>query len=161
MQTRPNGAAREVVATYQRYADAQRAVDALSDRGFDVQGLTIEGRGLRIVEHVTGRMNLGRAALQGAASGATLGLLLGVIFGLLNWFAPARSALIIALWGLLIGAFWGALFGLLAHRMSRGTRDFESVSAMEAETYDVTAPSDVAVEARRLLAELGVGSTSM
>lgn len=155
MQTRPNGAAREVVATYQRYADAQRAVDALSDQGFDVQGLTIEGRGLRIVEHVTGRMNLGRAALQGAASGATLGLLLGVIFGLLNWFAPARSALIIALWGVLIGAFWGAVFGFFAHWATRGMRDFASLRGLAAASYDVLVDEEHAARAKELLGSAG------
>jgi hypothetical protein len=156
MQTGPSGAAREVVASFDRYEDAQRVVDALSDRGFDVQGLAIEGRGLRIIERVTGRMDYGRAALQGAASGAMIGLFLGLIFGVLNWFAPAESALWLGFWGVVIGAVWGAIFGLLGHWMSRGTRDFDSVSAMEAERYDVTAPSAVADEARRMLPDLGV-----
>jgi uncharacterized YccA/Bax inhibitor family protein len=156
MQSRT--AAREVIASYDRYEDAQRAVDALADRDFDVAGLAIEGRGLRVIERVTGPMNYGRAALQGAASGAMIGLLFGLIFGLLNWFAPAESALVLGLYGVLIGAFWGAILGLLGQWLTRGARDFESVSATVADTYDVTAPLERAAEARRVLSELGLSA---
>jgi hypothetical protein len=161
MQARSTGGTREVIASFDRYEDAQRAVDALADRDFDVAGLAIEGRGLRIIERVTGPTNYVRAALQGAASGAMIGLFFGLIFGLLDWFAPAESVLLLALYGILLGAFWGAILGLIGHWMTRGARDFESVSAMAADSYDVTAPPETAAEARRLLSELGVGSRTV
>lgn len=140
MQSRTT--AREVIASFDRYEDAQRAVDALADRDFDVAGLAIEGRGLRVIERVTGPMNYGRAALQGAASGAMIGLVFGLIFWLLDWFAPAESVIVLGLYGILIGAFWGTILGLLGQWMTRGARDFDSVSAMAADTYDVTAPPE-------------------
>jgi hypothetical protein len=161
MQARSTGGAREVIASFDRYEDAERAVDALADRDFDLKGLAIEGRGLRVIERVTGPMNYGRAALQGALSGAMIGLVFGLIFGLLNWFAPAESALVLGLYGILLGAFWGAILGLLGHWMTRGSRDFESVSAMAADSYDVTAPQEIAAEARRVLSELGVASRTV
>ena len=149
---------REVIASFDRYEDAQRAVDALADRDFDVAGLALEGRGLRVIERVTGPMNYGRAALQGAASGAMIGLVFGLIFWLLDWFAPAESVIVLGLYGILIGAFWGTILGLLGQWMTRGARDFDSVSAMAADTYDVTAPPERAAEARRVLSELGLSA---
>jgi hypothetical protein len=41
---------------------------------------------------------------------------------------------------------------LLAHWLTRGRRDFASVRSMGADRYDVLADSDVADEARALLA---------
>jgi xanthosine utilization system XapX-like protein len=105
-------------------------------------------------------MNYGRAALQGAASGAMIGLVFGLIFWLLDWFAPAESVIVLGLYGVLIGAFWGTILGLLGQWMTRGARDFDSVSAMAADTYDVTAPPERAAEARRVLSELGLAATT-
>ena len=53
------------VASYDDYADAQRAVDRLSDDGFPVEQLDIVGSDLRLVERVTGRLTKGRAAAAG------------------------------------------------------------------------------------------------
>ncbi|WP_447008472.1 general stress protein [Saccharothrix isguenensis] len=66
------------VAAFDNYADAERAVDSLSDRGFPVGHTKIVGVGLRMVEHVLGRLTHLRAAGLGAAAGAWFGLLLGV-----------------------------------------------------------------------------------
>ncbi|MEA2179480.1 MAG: hypothetical protein QOG77_2777, partial [Solirubrobacteraceae bacterium] len=68
---------RRSVAVYDHYADAQRAVDHLSDSGFPVERVAIVGEGLRYVEQVAGRMTAGTAALIGAAQGAALGALFG------------------------------------------------------------------------------------
>src|SRR5262245_33571696 len=51
------------VATYETYAEAQRAVDYLSDNGFPVQHTAIIGTDLRLVETVTGRLTIARAAV--------------------------------------------------------------------------------------------------
>jgi hypothetical protein len=142
---------REVVASFRTYEDAQAAVDRLSDEGFPVEGLAIEGRGVRMVERVTGRMTYGTAALQGALTGALIGLLIGLLFAAFSWFAPAESLIVLVLWSVLIGAVWGTLLGLLGHWLTRGRRDFSSVSGLVAESYDVTADTDVADEARRRL----------
>jgi hypothetical protein len=142
---------RRVIATFDDYRDAERAVDELSDRGFPVERVSIVGRDLRLVEHVTGRMTLGRAALQGALSGALVGALIGWLFTVFNWFDPVVARGWLILDGLWFGALAGALFGLLAHALTRGRRDFASVTAMRADRYDVMVDDAVADEAAKLL----------
>jgi hypothetical protein len=63
----------ETCAGLDSYAEAQRAVDLLADRGFPVEKVAIVGRRLRYVEQVTGRFGTGRAALLGALQGTLLG----------------------------------------------------------------------------------------
>lgn len=81
---------RRVVSSFPDYASAQKAVDTLSDRGFDVSRVSIVGSDLRMVENVLGRMTTARAALAGAVSGLWFGLLLGLIFGTRD-FSSART----------------------------------------------------------------------
>lgn len=145
---------RRVVASYDSYAEAQRAVDYLSDQRFPVERVSIVAEDLRFVEQVTGRMGYGQAALRGAGSGAVIGILFGFFLGLFNLFDPVVSALILALYGLLFGAIFGALIGLLFHALSGGQRDFSSVGGIEAGRYNVMVDEEVAEEASRLLAEL-------
>jgi hypothetical protein len=148
---RPNEPARQVIATFDNYADAERVVDFLSDRGFEVNRVAIVGRDLEYVEQVLGRLNYGGAALRGAGSGALVGALIGWIFGLFNWIDPVVSALVLAGYGLVFGAIVGALFGLLTHALQRGRRDFHSVSGLKPKYYDVVADVGVADRALHLL----------
>src|SRR5680860_1550868 len=139
------------VASFPEYAGAQTAVDGLSDDGFPVEHVVIVGQGLRSVEHVTGRRGFLQAAGSGAASGALLGAFLGGLFGLLTFFEPLTSAVVLALWGLVLGAVMGALFGLLGHALSGGRRDFSSVGTVEAERYDITVAAEHAADAEQRL----------
>jgi hypothetical protein len=148
---------RRVIAMFEDYRDAERAVDELSDRGFPVERVSIVGRDLKLVEQVTGRMTLGRSALQGALSGAIVGALIGWLFTVFNWFDPVVARGWLILDGLWFGAVVGALFGLLAHALTRGRRDFVSMTGMRAERYDVMVDEAVADEAAGLL---GVASGS-
>ena len=148
-------APRRVVDSYGSYAEAQRAVDYLSDEGFPVERISIVGEDLRFVEQVTGRMGYGQAALQGAGSGAVIGAFFGFFLGLLSLIDPLVSALVVALYGLIFGAILGAILGLISHALSGGQRDFSSVGGMEAGRYNVMADEEVAEEASRLLAQLG------
>ena len=68
------------VATYDNYADAERAVDHLSDQGFPVEKVAIVGTGLKTVEQVAGRLTTGRAALLGAGHGAMRGQVFGLLW---------------------------------------------------------------------------------
>src|SRR5262249_57776205 len=107
----PGAPAAVTVATYPNYADAQRAVDYLSDNKFPVETTAIIGTDLRLVENVTGRLTVARAALAGAASGAWFGLFFGLIIDIFtnaNWWGVLIAAI-------LIGAAWGAIFGAFAH----------------------------------------------
>jgi heat induced stress protein YflT len=141
-----------VVATFNDYASAEKAVDMLSDRGFPVERTAIVGRDLEYVEQVTGRMTTAKAALNGAAGGAVVGFFVGWVFGLFNWFNPVIAAAWLALWGVLVGAVLGAILGAIGHALLGGRRDFASVGAMRARRFDLVVDESVADEAARLLA---------
>jgi hypothetical protein len=146
---------RRVIATYDSYPEAQRAVDYLSDEMFPVERVSIVAEDLRFVEQVTGRRGYGQATLQGAGSGAVIGILFGFFLGLFSLIDPIFSAFLLALYGLIFGAILGAIIGLLGYTLSGGRRDFSSVGGIEAGRYNVMADEEVADEASRLLTGLG------
>jgi hypothetical protein len=137
----------EPVASFHTYAEAQRAVDQLSDQRFPVEHTMIVGVDLRLIERVLGRLTYLRAAGLGAASGAWFGLLVGLFFAIFARGFP----LILPLWGLIWGAVAGAIFGLTAHALSGGKRDFLSASSLVADRYEVLVAAEHAAEARKLL----------
>lgn len=140
---------RPVLASYDTYAAAQKAVDTLSDAKFPVQNLAIVGVGLRTVESVLGRMSWGRAAAGGAATGAWFGLLIGLLISL---FATANTSTFnLILLGLLYGAAFGIVAGLISYAMTGGRRDFVSRSSLVAERYDVVCDPSVLAKARQIL----------
>jgi hypothetical protein len=152
---------RRAIASFSSYADAERAVDYLADRRFPVERVAIVGRGLKLVEQVTGRFGWVEAVVRGALTGALVGVLVGWLFGLFDWFDPVVTALWLALDGLWFGALVGAGFGLLMWLLMHGRRDFSSVTAMTAERYDLLVDEVVADEAARLLSTLtGLPATS-
>jgi hypothetical protein len=143
---------RPVVASYPTYAEAQRAVDFLSDQRFAVENLGIVGRDLKMVETVTGRLTYGRAAVGGLGTGAWFGVLVGLLLGL---FANGTSSwLTVMLFGLIYGAIFGTLFGLVAYALTGGRRDFTSRSQIVATTYDVVCTWQRYEEARSVLSGL-------
>jgi hypothetical protein len=147
----PNQPARQVIATFDDYADAERTVDYLVDRHFEVNQLSIVGRDLELVERITGRMNYGLAALRGATSGGLVGALIGWLFGLFSWIQPLIAGLVLAFYGLLLGAALGALVGLLMYAMQHGRRDFATVTSLQPRYFDIVADVGVAGRALQLL----------
>lgn len=146
--------ARTTVAAYDKYRDAERAVDFLSDRDFPVERAAIIGTGLKTVEQIAGRMTTGRAALAGAGQGAMLGLIFGLLFSL---FFEGPAFLGVVLYGVLLGTVFGTIFATVAQAMQGGRRDFASVRGMEAERYEVQVDHEVSARAKQLLAELDEG----
>jgi hypothetical protein len=144
-------AGRQTIARSDRYEDAQRTVDHLSDAGFPVEQVEIVGSDLHLVEHVTGRLTTARATMAGAGSGAWFGVFVGLLAGL---FTTGPAWLGLLLGGAAIGAAWGALFGFVAHMATNGRRDFSSARGLVAEHYDVTVPDADEQRARTLLAQL-------
>src|SRR3954464_14165105 len=94
------------LGVYDRYEQAQKAVDFLSDHEFPVENCMIVGTDLKQVERVTGRLTTGRVALGGLLSGVWLGLFVGLIFSL---FDSGNNGLAV----ILSTALFGALFGLI------------------------------------------------
>ncbi|GAA4681022.1 YflT domain-containing protein [Frondihabitans cladoniiphilus] len=140
----------QVVATYTKYEDAQRAVDKLSDDGFPVENVSIVGHDIRTVENVSGRLTNGKAALRGVSGGAWFGLLIGILF---SFFVPGVNAIGIIILAIVLGGVWGALFGFIGHAATRGQRDFSSVKTMEAGRYEVLVRGEFAARASQMLSE--------
>src|SRR5664279_3878066 len=99
------------LGTYDKYDDAQKAVDYLSDNEFAVENCMIVGTDLRQVERVTGRLTRGRVVGAGALSGVWVGLFVGLIFALFDpnsstgrflrlWRSVRRSASSGRCWGM-------------------------------------------------------------
>lgn len=146
LPTLPQG---EQIAVHSTYLDAQKAVEALSDKGFPVQQVTIVGTDLKMVERVTGRLTYPRVAVAGMASGAWFGLFVGL---LLTMFSPEGSVYsIVAAIG--IGAGFGLLFSVLSFSLTRGKRDFTSSSQIVASSYAVLCERETAGQATQILRE--------
>lgn len=140
-------ASRRTIATYSSYADAQKAVDYLSDNKFAVEKTAIVAEGLKFVEQVTGRLNWGRVISTAASSGALTGVLIGLFLG----FFFGGPLLNIVLYGLVVGIIISILFAVAGYAATRGRRDFSSVGGMQAERYNVMVDTDVADEAEGML----------
>jgi hypothetical protein len=146
-------ASRRTITTVGSYAAAERAVDWLSDHNFPVDQVTIVGTGLRFVEQVTGRLTTGRAAAYGTAGGALLGLFWSLLFGVF-FSVDSGSFFGVPFYSLAVGIVFGTLFGALAHVLSGGRRDFESVAETRADRYEVQVDDSLAEAAERLLAQM-------
>ena len=136
------------LGVYERYEQAQEAVDYLSDNEFPVEQCLIVGTDLRQLERVTGRLTPWRVALGGALSGVWMGLFVGLIFIL---FGGTRDALLTVLWAATFGAFFGLVWALIGYAATRGRRDFTSVSQVVATRYEVLTEHKHAQRARDLL----------
>lgn len=135
---------------YADYADAQAAVDALSDQGFPVASVSIVWSGLRRVEHVTSRRTVVGAAVEGAISGAWFGTLIGLILMLFVDLATGSDVGLVFTY-FLVGAAAGAVWYGAGHALRRGRRDFTTVPVMEAERYELWVLSETADLAAELL----------
>jgi len=139
------------VGSYTTYAEAQRAVDHLSDQNFSVEDVTIVGVDLMQVERVTGRLTWPKVIGGGIVSGAWLGLFFGLLLGIFstNFLGP-----------LLVGLSGGIVFGLISasipYAATRGQRDFSSTMQLVAGRYDVLCQPRTAEQARDLLAKLAL-----
>lgn len=142
------------LGVFDKYEDAQKAVDFLSDREFPVENCMIVGTDLRQVERVTGRLTTGRVALAGIVTGVWMGLFVGLIFAL---FSPSGDAFATVLWAMLFGGVFALVWALIGQALTRGQRDFTSVSQVVATRYEVLTEHKFAQRARDLLLELPNG----
>ena len=136
------------VGIFNTYADAQKAVDYLADEKFEVQNLAIVGTDLKSVERVLGRRSWGTVVNQGVMSGISTGLLVALV--MLIFLQPA-SFLALLLVSLAIGIVLGIGFNAAAYALSRGQRDFTSITQTVATKYEVLCEHKVAAQAREML----------
>ena len=139
------------VGIYNSYAEAQKAVDYLADQKFEVQNLAIVGTDLKSVERVLGRRNWGTVLNQGVMSGISTGLLVALVMLI---FTRPPSILALLLVSLAIGIVLGIGFAAAAYAMSRGHRDFTSVTQTVATKYEVLCEHKVAARAREMLQQM-------
>lgn len=130
------------VASFRTYKGAADAVARLGGTGFPIEAITIVGSDLRLIEEVTGRMSLPRAATLGAISGAWFGALVSALVGI---FAGSFGAfLALLLWGIVLGAVFGAGLGMLGYITYDRSRGFTSDRLVIAGRYDLNAPVELA-----------------
>lgn len=141
------------LAVYDDYDAAQKSVDYLSDNHFPVEQLMIVGTELKRIERITGRLTTPRVALGGLLSGVWLGLFIGIIFTIFT----EEGALATILATVVIGALFGVIWSLFGYAMTRGRRDFSSVTQVVATKYEVLVEHKSATAARDLLADLPGG----
>ena len=138
------------LGVYDTYADAQKAVDVLADQNFPVGNLAIVGTDLRLVERVTGRRTWGTVLGQGVMSGLSTGFIVAIFMMILF---PTPDFLGQLLTALVIGVAIGLLFAILGYALSRGQRDFTSVTQTVATKYELLCEHKVVAQARELLAK--------
>ncbi len=164
-RTRPLDEARivptgETIGSYTSYLDAQKAVDYLADEKFPVRHVSIVGNDLKIVERVTGKLSYPRVALTGAMTGAWFGLFIGVMLSFFNSGSNGGVPYLNVFTSVLLGAALWMLFAIIGYAAQRGKRDFTSTNQVLATSYDVIVTADVAMDARRLLAQLPMNSNA-
>lgn len=139
------------VGIYNTYADAQKAVDYLADENFEVQNLAIVGTDLKSVERVLGRKSWGTVIGQGVQSGISTGLLVGIVLFI---FTKPASVLVLLAAALAIGIALGIAFAAIGYALTRGKRDFTSVTQTVATKYEVLCEHKLAAQAREMLQQL-------
>ena len=139
------------LGVHERYEQAQKAVDFLSDNEFPVQNCLIVGTDLKQVERVTGRLTNGKVAAGGLASGLWMGLFVGLVVSL---FGTGGNVTII-LSTMAFGAVFGLVWAMAGYLATRGRRDFTSVTQVVATRYEVLVEHKLAEQARQLLATMG------
>lgn len=140
----------DVLASYDTYPEAQRAVEKLTHATIDVSKISIVGSDLKTVERVTGRLSYPKVAGAGAASGAWFGLFFGL---LLTVFLNSSNVLLYAVAAIGIGAGFGVLFGVASYAITRRTRDYTSTHQVLASRYEVIVDPSITLAAQTALAK--------
>lgn len=133
---------------FEKYEQAQKAVDYLSDQKFPVENLAIVGTDLKLVERVTGRKDWGSVIRQSLMTGISTGLLVGILLAI---FAQPDQFLEMLAVALVMAIVINILFGVLVYRLSGGKRDFNSIRTTIPNRYEILCEHKVVAKARELL----------
>jgi len=124
-----------VVGIYTTHTEAEAAVKALQQSGFDLQKLSIVGKGAHTEEHVVGYYNAGDRMQFWGTLGAFWGWLGGLLVGGALFVIPGLGPVIVL--GPLVGGLVGALGGAVVGG---------GLSALGAGLYSIGIPKDSIVE---------------
>ncbi|MFT4234590.1 MAG: hypothetical protein QM607_06295 [Microbacterium sp.] len=137
----------ETVASYREYDGAVKAVAKLIEAGVPAREIAIVGTALRSVERVTGRLGWAQAAWSGALNGVLIGLLLGAMAVI--WTPSLTTGAFVGM--ILVGVAMGMVLRLLSYVLVRRRRDFQSVTQVTADHYEVAVSSPSTSRARQVL----------
>lgn len=146
------------LGVFTEYADAQRAVDYLSDNEFPVENCMIVGTELKQIERVVGRLTWGRVLAGGALSGAWFGAFIGLI---LSMFESGVNVLGVVISTVIFGAVFGAVWAAIGYSLTGGKRDFQSVTQVVATKYEVLVEHKFAMRAHELLDNMPGGGATL
>jgi uncharacterized membrane protein len=124
-----------VVGIYTTHTDAEAAIKALQQSGFDMQKLSIVGKDSHTEEHVIGYYNAGDRMQFWGTRGALWGWLCGLLAGAALFVIPGLGPVIV--FGPLVGGLVGALGGAVVGG---------GLSALGAALYSIGIPKDSIVE---------------
>jgi hypothetical protein len=79
------------------------------------------------------------------------GAVIGWVVGLLDLPRPILTGVVLAFYGMVLGAAVGAGIGLVLYALRGGRRDFQASSALRPQRYDVVADAAVVERAQQLL----------
>ncbi len=139
------------VGIYPTYAEAQQAVDYLSDCKFEVRNLCIVGTDLKSVERVLGRRSWGTVLQQAVISGLSTGLMIALLMLI---FLRVSNIVLLIIAALAIGIALSLAFNAIGYALTGGRRDFTSVTQTVATKYEILCEHKVAQQARDLLAKM-------
>jgi hypothetical protein len=126
-------------------------VDLLADNDFAVQNTMIVGTDLKLMERVTGRKSWGRVLMNGVFSGMWMGLFIGLLFSLIQ---PQQFVLTLVS-SILMGIVFFTIWSAISYAMSRGERDFTSMTATIPMQYELMVEHSHADKARQILQQAG------
>jgi uncharacterized membrane protein len=124
-----------VVAIYASHTQAEDALKALQQAGFDMQKLSIVGKDYHTEESVVGYYNAGDRMLRWGKTGAFWGGFWGLLFGSAFFALPGIGPVLVA--GPLVAWIVGALEGAVV---------VGGMSAIGAGLYSIGVPKDSVVE---------------
>lgn len=127
------------VASYAHHHEAQAAVDYLSEHDYDIRTVSVVGMDVHLVEHITGRLSVGRVAFSGASSGLLWGAVFGFMMSLTNSALPSQAWIGVGIAG---GALLGMILALVSYAMRKGKRDFMSHTHVMAARYAIIVESN-------------------
>lgn len=135
------------VGVFDKYADAQAAVDHLSDQKFPVENLAIVGTELKLVERIRGRRDWRTVLVGGVTNGISTGLIVGILlslFGNGSFWAMFAMAMIVSI-------ALSVLFAAVSYATTGGKRDFVSMTQTVPARFEILCEHKVAAQARELL----------
>src|SRR5438309_78478 len=120
-----------VIAIYETHPEAEAAVQALQEAGFDMTKLSVVGKDYHTEEHVVGYYNSGDRMKYWGKVGALWGGLWGLLFGAAFFWVPGVGPLLVA------GPVSAAIVAALESAVVVG-----GVSVLGAALYSIGIPKD-------------------